>query len=168
MTEAQDLPSHHRRGLGWDMDPDHASRLSAHAFGHGGYTGTWLYVDPEHDLFIVLLTNVVHHGRAGRLGGLRRDLARAAVEALPRVAGPRPAPTPPVLSGVDVVRREGMHLLVSDAPEPTTAASLRVGLLTHGAARARDGSRTVDLFIDSPAITLARIFTPEHGLNGRH
>ena len=175
MTEARDLPGHQRRGLGWDMDPDHASGLSAQAFGHGGYTGTWLYVDPAQDLFVVLLTNVVHGGQSGTLGALRRDVARVAVDALPRVAAPRQQPSPPVLCGVDLLEREGLHLLAPATPESTPASHeppastrLRVGLLTHGAARTRDGLRTVDLFVDSPAITLTRIFTPEHGMNVRH
>lgn len=57
-----------RRGLGWQMAPrpdddpeNHSGRgLSQLAFGHTGFTGTSLWMDPERDLIIVLLTNRVH------------------------------------------------------------------------------------------------------------
>lgn len=57
-----------RRGLGWLMAPrpgedagNHSGRgLSQRAFGHTGFTGTSLWMDPERDLVIVLLTNRVH------------------------------------------------------------------------------------------------------------
>jgi CubicO group peptidase (beta-lactamase class C family) len=62
-----DAPSD-RRGLGWLMAPrpaddagNHSGRgLSQRAFGHTGFTGTSLWMDPERDLTIVLLTNRVH------------------------------------------------------------------------------------------------------------
>jgi len=58
-----------RRGLGWRMmpvpgtpegSPDSGRGLSQRAFGHTGFTGTSLWMDPERDLVIVLLTNRVH------------------------------------------------------------------------------------------------------------
>lgn len=58
-----------RRGLGWRLlpvpgtpenTPDSGRGLSQHAFGHTGFTGTSLWMDPELDLVIVLLTNRVH------------------------------------------------------------------------------------------------------------
>jgi len=58
-----------RRGLGWRMlpvpgtpeaTPDSGRGLSQNAFGHTGFTGTSLWMEPEHDLVIVLLTNRVH------------------------------------------------------------------------------------------------------------
>ncbi|NOY90541.1 MAG: DUF1343 domain-containing protein [Deltaproteobacteria bacterium] len=166
MTRAIDLPGHHRRGLGWDMQPPHSSGLSDAAYGHGGYTGTWIFIDPARDLFIVLLTNVVHGGRAGTLGELRRDVARIALDALPRVADIRSQPATPVLAGVDVLRRRGMRLFDDAGASPPRAP--RVGLLTHGAARTRDGLKTVDLLIDRPEIDVVRVFTPEHGLDAQH
>lgn len=77
-----------RRGLGfalWSPDADASSNpLSQHAFGHLGFTGTSLWMDPERELVIALLTNDVYHGRASRgIGTLRVALHRAVVEALP-------------------------------------------------------------------------------------
>jgi len=51
------------RALGWDtMLPTSScgTRMSARAFGHTGFTGTSLWVDPEQDVYVVLLTNRVY------------------------------------------------------------------------------------------------------------
>lgn len=57
------------RALGWDTadgDGGSGSYLSANAYGHTGYTGTSLWIDPDRELFVVLLTNRVHAARARR------------------------------------------------------------------------------------------------------
>ena len=54
------------RGLGWQTCPGDGScgqYLSTHAFGHTGFTGTSMWIDPERDLFVIVLTNRVY-GRA--------------------------------------------------------------------------------------------------------
>ena len=60
-------PSFSSRALGWDTPSPASSagtKLSAHAFGHTGFTGTSIWIDPEQDLFVILLTNRVHPTRA--------------------------------------------------------------------------------------------------------
>jgi CubicO group peptidase (beta-lactamase class C family) len=84
-TALQDSTLSHR-ALGWEKPNGRNSaghRLSARAFGHTGFTGTSVWVDPERDLFIVLLTNRVNPTRA-RTGILqvRVDLADAVVAVL--------------------------------------------------------------------------------------
>jgi CubicO group peptidase (beta-lactamase class C family) len=74
------------RALGWEKPNGRNSaghRLSPRAFGHTGFTGTSIWVDPERDLFVVLLTNRVNPTRA-RTGifRVRVDLADAVVAAL--------------------------------------------------------------------------------------
>jgi serine-type D-Ala-D-Ala carboxypeptidase len=57
------------RALGWDTadgDGGSGKYLSANAFGHTGYTGTSLWIDPDREMFVVLLTNRVHAARARR------------------------------------------------------------------------------------------------------
>ncbi|MBN1249050.1 MAG: beta-lactamase family protein [Anaerolineae bacterium] len=76
-----------RRGLGfalWDPDPEASSNpFSKTAFGHTGFTGTSLWIDPDRDLVVALLTNEVYNGRQGRkIGPLRLDVHRAIVEAV--------------------------------------------------------------------------------------
>ncbi|MBP7228792.1 MAG: beta-lactamase family protein [Longilinea sp.] len=59
-----------RRGLGfalWSADPEASSNpFSPTAFGHTGFTGTSLWMDPERGLSVALLTNEVYGGRTGR------------------------------------------------------------------------------------------------------
>jgi CubicO group peptidase (beta-lactamase class C family) len=65
----QDLPPGSSRALGWDTPSDSGyssagTRLSRQSFGHTGFTGTSIWMDPERDLFVILLTNRVHPTRA--------------------------------------------------------------------------------------------------------
>lgn len=73
------------RALGWDTcagDGSCGKYLSSRAYGHTGYTGTSLWIDPDHDIFVVLLTNRVHEARAKRpakvIADVRADLSDAA------------------------------------------------------------------------------------------
>ncbi len=76
-----------RRGLGfalWLDDPEASSNpFGQRAFGHTGFTGTCLWMDPERDLVVALLTNEVYNGRQNRgIAGLRVAVHRAIVEAI--------------------------------------------------------------------------------------
>lgn len=76
-----------RRGLGfvlWHPDPEASGNpFSPRAFGHTGFTGTSLWMDPERDLVVALLTNEVYNGRQNRgIAGLRVAVHRAIVEAV--------------------------------------------------------------------------------------
>ena len=77
------------RALGWEMrdttsTDNSGSRMSARAYGHTGYTGTSLWIDPERGLFVVLLTNRVFAPRTPRsitqLKTVRGAVADGAVE----------------------------------------------------------------------------------------
>jgi CubicO group peptidase (beta-lactamase class C family) len=77
------------RALGWAMaDGQWGSGrfLSDEAFGHVGYTGTSLWIDPDRDMFVILLTNRVHEPRARRpekvIADIRADLSDAAAVAV--------------------------------------------------------------------------------------
>ena len=74
------------RALGWDTsdgDGTAGVHMGERAYGHTGFTGTSLWIDPDRDLFVVLLTNRVHAPRARRparvIADVRADLADAAV-----------------------------------------------------------------------------------------
>lgn len=73
------------RGLGWGIAPQYDSSkttLSKSAFGHTGFTGTSMWIDPERKLFIILLSNRVHPTRDNdKIGRVRSDLADAVVRA---------------------------------------------------------------------------------------
>jgi CubicO group peptidase (beta-lactamase class C family) len=97
-TRAQD-PRLSHRALGWETPNGTNSagtRLSSRAFGHTGFTGTSLWIDPAADLFVVLLSNRVNPTRENRrIGAVRTQLADAVVAALAPAASPRPSPTTP-------------------------------------------------------------------------
>ena len=73
-----------RRGLGWALKTSDenscGARMSSQAFGHTGFTGTCIWVDPARDLNVVVLTNAVHYGRHD-LRDVRASLCDAAVAA---------------------------------------------------------------------------------------
>ena len=77
------------RALGWDTCGGSGScgkYLGADAYGHTGFTGTSLWMDPDRDMFVILLTNRVHDARAKRpakvIADVRADLADAAALAV--------------------------------------------------------------------------------------
>ncbi len=82
-TTRRNLVKGSSRALGWDTPTGRSSAgtmLSSHAFGHTGFTGTSLWVDPDRNLFILLLTNRVHPTRKNlKILAVRRQLADAVV-----------------------------------------------------------------------------------------
>lgn len=85
-TRRQNLPLGSSRALGWDTPSQYSSagtKLSASAFGHTGFTGTSIWIDPEKDLFIILLSNRVNPSRANtKILQVRRRVADLVAEAL--------------------------------------------------------------------------------------
>jgi CubicO group peptidase (beta-lactamase class C family) len=85
-TTRRNLVPGSTRGLGWDTPSNSKSsageRMSRKAFGHTGFTGTSMWIDPERDLYVILLSNRVHPTRANqKIHAVRRKLADAVVEA---------------------------------------------------------------------------------------
>jgi CubicO group peptidase (beta-lactamase class C family) len=74
------------RAYGWDTPGDNnsaGSLLSAHAFGHTGFTGTSMWIDADRKLFVILLTNRVHPTRENNaIREVRRAVADAVVRGL--------------------------------------------------------------------------------------
>jgi len=88
------------RALGWDTPSGLSSAgslLSRSSFGHTGFTGTSLWIDPERDIYIVLLSNRVHPTRENtKIAAVRRALADAvalAVDASKSTPPPPPHPS---------------------------------------------------------------------------
>ena len=96
-TRAQDTLLS-KRALGWETPNGTNSaghRLSPRAFGHTGFTGTSMWIDPTRDLFVILLTNRVNPTRENRkIGAVRIALADAIVGALDGAAARTLTPTP--------------------------------------------------------------------------
>jgi len=87
------------RALGWETPngTNSAGHLFTRpAFGHTGFTGTSIWVDPSRDLFVILLTNRVNPTRQNlRIGAVRTALADVVVRVLDRAVAPSPSPSPP-------------------------------------------------------------------------
>jgi CubicO group peptidase (beta-lactamase class C family)/beta-glucosidase-like glycosyl hydrolase len=101
-TTRQNLPDS-SRALGWDTPSANSSSgqfFSARAFGHTGFTGTSIWVDPEKELFVVLLTNRVHPTRENeKIRAFRPQLHDAVNQALDLVPGLRAIPAAGSLPG---------------------------------------------------------------------
>jgi len=79
------------RGLGWDKKTGYSinkgDSLTDSAFGHGGFTGTVLWIDPKLDFFFIFLSNRVHpngKGSVNQLAGKLVTIAAAAMDDSPR------------------------------------------------------------------------------------
>lgn len=89
-TARQNLPPGSTRALGWDTPSDSGyssagSKLSRQSFGHTGFTGTSIWMDPERDLFVILLTNRVNPTRANtKILQVRAVVADLVAEAMNR------------------------------------------------------------------------------------
>jgi CubicO group peptidase (beta-lactamase class C family) len=89
------------RGLAWDLDTPFggAGEGSAGVYGHSGYTGTSLWVDPASGTYIIILSNRVYPDGRGDARALRREVA-AVVEAalgnqqVKRITAGLPSPSP--------------------------------------------------------------------------
>jgi beta-N-acetylhexosaminidase len=85
-TARQNFPQGSSRALGWDTPSNGSSAgnlLSPNSFGHTGFTGTSVWIDPARELFIILLTNRVHPTRENNaIREVRRLVADAVVKAV--------------------------------------------------------------------------------------
>lgn len=150
-----------QRGLSWDRRTGYSSNrgdlLSDTAFGHGGFTGTVLWIDPELDLFFIFLSNRLHPDGKGLVNPLAGQIANAIVSAMRPVSTSAGVQHTPVLTGLDVLQRDGYRQL----------AKQRVGLITNHTGRSVDGASIVKLFHESPQVDLQSLFSPEHGFEGK-
>ena len=84
-TDQKGQPTKDARGLGWDMQSRYSSnrgtKFSERAFGHGGFTGTALWIDPVAELYVVFLSNRVHPNGKGSVNPLAGKICELALEA---------------------------------------------------------------------------------------
>ncbi len=88
MTNAYQVPGG-LRGLGWDKKSSYSSNrgdlFSASAFGHGGFTGTAIWIDPQLELFVIFLSNRVHPDGRGSVNTLAARIGTIAAASAPSV-----------------------------------------------------------------------------------
>lgn len=171
-----------RRGLGWDIDSAYSGPRGKYfplgSYGHTGWTGGSIWLDPFSDTFVIFLSNRNHPDESGNVIPLRARLGTLAAEAVsdfnftdvPGALPPRPEPEQAhashapaavsaaldTLNGIDVL--EGEHF--------TPLKGLRLGLITNHTGHDRQRNPTINLLKNAPEVQLNALFSPEHGLHG--
>jgi uncharacterized protein YbbC (DUF1343 family) len=158
------------RGFGWDINSafsrPRGEVFPIGSFGHTGFTGTSLWMDPGSDTFVVILANAIHPRGAPPISPLRGAVATAAAKAL-LLYGNRDvaAADSKTLTGIDVL--EATHFSALREAASRHGNHLRLGLLTNQTGLDREGRRTIDILLHSiPEVELKTLFSPEHGLLG--
>ncbi len=177
------------RALGWDYYTSYSANrgdlFPVGSFGHTGFTGTGIWIDPASETFIVFLSNRVHpqldadpskradvtslRGRVASIvaasitappfalgDGASSVLAKARSEQLAPSPNRRTAQLSQSLNGIDVLIKENFAAL----------KGRRVGLITNHTGRDCDGNSTIDILFKAPDVKLVALFSPEHGIRG--
>ena len=186
MTQPEQPPSAPvLRGFGWDIDSPFSSNrgdlLPIGSYGHTGFTGTSIWIDPTTQTYIILLTNAVHPRGKGNAIALRSEVATAVAAALPLTASEKDAlrwesitgyneaqsaarrmsvRNGTVKTGIDVLEEHGFDVL------QVAGRKKRIGLLTNQTGVDANGQRTIDVLAKAPGVSLDAIFSPEHGVTG--
>ena len=180
------------RGFGWDIDSPLSSNrgelLPVDGYGHTGFTGTSLWIDPATKTYIVLLTNAVHMNvlptkEKGSAVSLRTKVATAVAATLALDPAEAEKMRMATITGYNEMQSAARRLSVRngtvktgiDVLEETKFAALRpaksgaprsIGLLTNQTGVDSQGRRTIDVLASVPGILLDAIFSPEHGVAG--
>jgi uncharacterized protein YbbC (DUF1343 family)/CubicO group peptidase (beta-lactamase class C family) len=185
------------RGLGWDINTSFSANrgdlFPVGSFGHTGFTGTSLWIDPASETFVVFLSNRVHPDGKGDVGGLRARVAnivgsaitdvgvtaRAEVEqtqytqlmltGFAKFSGSvfeaRAAETAALLAPANAEVLNGIDVLERDGFKELQG--MRVGLVTNHTGRNLRGRQTIDVLREAPGVKLTALFAPEHGIRGQ-
>ncbi len=180
------------RGFGWDIDSPFSTNrgelLPVGGYGHTGFTGTSLWIDPATNTYIVLLTNAVHMNvvppkEKGSAIALRAKVATAVAAALALDPAEAEKMRVAAITGYNEMQSAARKLAVRngtvksgiDVLEETKFAALHparggaprsIGLLTNQTGVDAEGRRTIDVLAGVPGISLDAIFSPEHGVTG--
>jgi uncharacterized protein YbbC (DUF1343 family)/CubicO group peptidase (beta-lactamase class C family) len=186
MTQPEQPPSAPvLRGFGWDIDSPFSSNrgdfLPVGSYGHTGFTGTSLWIDPTTQTYIILLTNSVHPRGKGNAIGLRSKVATEVAAALRLTADEKESlrwksitgyneafsaarrmgsRNGSVKNGIDVLEDHGFDKLKA------AEGNRHIGLVTNQTGVDSSGTRTIDILAHAPGISLDAIFSPEHGVTG--
>lgn len=144
------------RGLGWDIDSplsgNRGELFPIGSFGHTGFTGTSLWMDPASQTYVILLANSVHPSRGKSITSLRSRVATAVAAAVERESIPMLSRA---VTGLDVMEANGFRAF----------AGKRVGLITNHTGIDRERRRNVDQMV-AAGVNVTALFSPEHGLFG--
>ena len=185
------------RGLGWDVNTTFSTNrgdlFPVGSFGHTGFTGTSLWIDPASETFVVFLSNRVHPDGKGDVGPLRARVANVVAGAVTDAATTERARVEQaqyvqhMLAGLtrftaslgDARREQEEGALAPAAAEVLNGVdvlarggfkelqNMRVGLITNHTGRDLAGRQTIDVLREAPGVKLAALFAPEHGIRGQ-
>ena len=180
------------RGFGWDIDSPFSTNrgelLPVGGYGHTGFTGTSLWIDPTTRTYIVLLTNAVHmNAVAGKEKGSAVSLRTKVATAVAAALALDPSEAEKMLlastTGYNEMQSAARKLAVRngvvktgiDVLEETKFSALHrakggrprsIGLLTNQTGVDSQGRRTIDVLANVKGTSLDAIFSPEHGVTG--
>ncbi len=175
------------RGLGWDIESPFSSNrgelFPVGSFGHTGFTGTSIWIDPSSDTYVIVLSNAVYPNGPTGINGIRGAVANVVAAWVKlelnngslaakltgyneSMSGERrwPDRDGKVSTGIDVLEQD--HFAELSALAAKHGGTLRVGLLTNQTGVDAQGNRTIDVLANTPGLTLKMLFSPEHGING--
>jgi uncharacterized protein YbbC (DUF1343 family)/CubicO group peptidase (beta-lactamase class C family) len=181
------------RGLGFDINTNFSQNrgelFPLGSFGHTGFTGTGIWIDPTSETFVVFMSNRVHPDGKGDVGPLRARISTIAASALldvpiakfreaEAVYNSQVAPQidrfksqiPSQNSSVIRNPQSAIVLNGIDVLEKSNFKELnglRIGLVTNHTGRNRAGLQTIDVLKNAPNVKLISLFSPEHGIRGQ-
>ena len=162
-----------RRAGGFDLDSSFSRPrgeiFPLGSYGHTGFTGGMMWIDPFSKTFYVFLSNRVHPNGTGDVLRLQVALGTLAAQAA-GVAGDVPGALPVrpggqvrfTFGGPDT--NNGIDHLEAERYAPLRG--MRVGLLTNHTGIDRAWNPTIDSLRSAPDVTLVALFSPEHGIRG--
>lgn len=168
------------RGLGWALDSplclNRKNLPPIGSYGHKGYTGTFLWIDPISDLFIIILTNRVHPDGKGDAEPLRKKIIEIVSYAVGEIPSKQIFIKRPELNNLQLYEFKNETHFIDNAfltgidvlreNKFKDISGLRIGLITNHTGKDSNGTRTIDLLANAPNVRLISIFSPEHGIYG--
>lgn len=186
------------RGLGWDINTSFSSNrgelFPLGSFGHTGFTGTSIWIDPTSQTFVVFMSNRVHPDGKGDVTPLRAKVATVAASAIEDTpiekwkeaeARYNAAVAAQIPKFVETVERSKLlsanSLQLTANPKNETVLNgidvierngfkelegKRIGLVTNHTGRDLKGKPTIDVLHEAKNVKLVSLFSPEHGIRG--
>jgi uncharacterized protein YbbC (DUF1343 family) len=147
------------RGLGWDIQSPYSGPrgdlFPPTSFGHTGYTGTSIWIDPSSRTYVVLLANSVHPEVRRPITPLRAEVATIVAASVGYEPAAAPSPLSQTSSGLDVLEQNKFQPFQGK----------RIGLITNQTGIDKEGHRNIDA-MRSADIKVGALFSPEHGFAG--
>jgi len=180
------------RGLGWDMNSSFSMNrgevFPLGSFGHTGFTGTSIWIDPASETFVIFLSNRVHPDGKGDVGVLRGKVASVVASSiedapiekwkeqeanfhsqvlasLEKLKSNNDAVASSSNASVDANVQLGIDVLERENFKQLEGK--RIGLVTNHTGQNRNGKPTIDILFEAKNLKLISLFSPEHGIRGQ-